>query len=411
MSNRHERRKAAANSGKKLANSHIATLDQHLEETLRRVRAEFESTGKIHSRFECVTEGESFHVAANWPDRIAEAAAYSVLRDSFRRRRVNRYVFASAASLGPTDDPDRGECALVIAVERNGCRKWARAEIARNGEIAALGPWEVKDYEPQGWLAELLEDGHSDRSPRAERPPLASLSPSDFQNLLDEGPEQAGEFLEMVEIGDQLGDLMADQVKKDANGDPLAMFFALEGVVLSIVKDMGSPTYIGKFARFLRDHPDDFPMFSTTPDSVPSIEPCKATLRRFICEKREAGHTDSAIFGALMNIYMRVGSQTIGAVKLAGRIEAWDPEYQVKLRQVGLRSSYELDDEEGRVFFALSADRYPLGVMGRRNAVGNLFVSGIVAFTQDDFATAVDYIKQKGFDLRRRKSCSVSWSR
>jgi hypothetical protein len=73
----------------------------------------------------------------------------------------------------------------------------------------------------------------------------------------------------------------------------------------------------------------------------------------------------------------------------------------VKLRQVGLRSSYELDDEEGRVFIALSPDRYPIGVMGRRNAVGNLFVSGIVALPQDDFATAVAYIKQKGFDLIR----------
>jgi hypothetical protein len=96
----------------------------------------------------------------------------------------------------------------------------------------------------------------------------------------------------MVEIGDQLGDLMADQVHKDANGDPLAMFFALDGVVRSIVKDMGSPMNIGEFARFLRDHPDGFPMFSTMPDSVPSIEPlrrCQATLQRFICEKREGG--------------------------------------------------------------------------------------------------------------------------
>jgi hypothetical protein len=162
MSNRHERRKAAATSRKKLANLNTATLDQHLEETLRRVRVEFERTGQIHSRFECVTDSESFHVAANWPDRIAKAAACSVLRDSFRRRGVNRYVFASegwvgkTAGLAPTDDPDRGECALVIAVERNGCRKWAQAEIARSGEIAALGQWEVKDDDPRSWLAELL---------------------------------------------------------------------------------------------------------------------------------------------------------------------------------------------------------------------------------------------------------------
>ena len=100
-----------------------------------------------------------------------------------------------------------------------------------------------------------------------------------------------------------------------------------------------------------------------------------------------------------MNMYLYVGSQAIGAVNLADRIENWDPEHQAKLRQVGLRSSFELDDEEGHVFIALSADRYPFGVMGRRNAVGDLFVSRVVAFPQGDFATAVDNIKQSGAEL------------
>ena len=60
-----------------------------------------------------------------------------------------------------------------------------------------------------------------------------------------------------------LGDLMADQVQKDANADPLTMFMALESVLRSLVTDMGSPKDIGELARFLRDHPDHFPMFST----------------------------------------------------------------------------------------------------------------------------------------------------
>jgi hypothetical protein len=60
-----------------------------------------------------------------------------------------------------------------------------------------------------------------------------------------------------------------------------------------------------------------------------------------------------------MNMYMWVGSQAVGALHLADRIEDWDPEQLAKLRQVGLRSSLELDDEEGRVFIALSAERYP----------------------------------------------------
>src|SRR5262249_7402911 len=62
-------------------------------------------------------------------------------------------------------------------------------------------------------------------------------------------------------------------------------------------------------------------------------------------------------------------------------------------------SSFELDDEEGHIFIALSADRYPSGVMGRRNAVGDLFVSKVVVFPQGDFATAVDKIKQSGAEL------------
>ena len=100
-----------------------------------------------------------------------------------------------------------------------------------------------------------------------------------------------------------------------------------------------------------------------------------------------------------MNMYLLVGSQAIGAVDLADRIENWDPEHQAKLRQVGLRSSFELDDEEGHVFIALSAGYYPYGVMGRRNAVGDLFVSRVGALSYGDFATAVDNIKQSGAEL------------
>jgi hypothetical protein len=191
-------------------------------------------------------------------------------------------------------------------------------------------------------------------------------------------------------------------MQKDANGDPTAMFLALESVMCSIVKEMGSPKGLGQFARFLRDHPDTFPMFSMAPDQVPSrqhVRNCKATLRRFSCEKREAGHTPLAIFGAFMNMYLYVGSQAIGALVLAYRIENWDPEHQAKLREVGLRSSFELDDEEGHVFIALSAGYYPNGVMGRRNAAGDLFVSSVIGLPYGDFAAAVDNIKQSGAEL------------
>ena len=61
-------------------------------------------------------------------------------------------------------------------------------------------------------------------------------------------------------------------MQKGANGVPMAMFMALESVLRSIVKDMGSPKGLGQFARFLRDHPDKCPMFSTVPDQVPSTQ-------------------------------------------------------------------------------------------------------------------------------------------
>ena len=65
MSNRHERRKATAGRRKKLAKLKTATLDQHFDDRLHRVRTEFERTGGIDPEFECVTDGEIFQVLAN----------------------------------------------------------------------------------------------------------------------------------------------------------------------------------------------------------------------------------------------------------------------------------------------------------------------------------------------------------
>jgi hypothetical protein len=256
---------------------------------------------------------------------------------------------------------------------------------------------------PPSWLAELLEEGHSDRAPKAEPPLVDRISNAYFRDFAEQHPEQLAEFRDSIEIHAELGDLIADQIQTGPNGNPTAIFMALESVLCSIVKDMGSPKgLLGHFARFLRDQPDKFSTFPTVPDQMPSTEDlraCKAILGRFSCEKREVGHRPFALFQAFMHMYMRVGSQVIGALSLAERIEDWSPEQQAKLRQVGLRSSFELDDEEGRVFIALSADRYPLGVMGRRNAVGDLFVSRIVAFPQGNFAIAADKIRQSGVEL------------
>jgi hypothetical protein len=401
MVNRHDRRKAIAKRRKELK---TATLDQHFEETLCRIRTEFERTGQLDPVFECLTDRESFHVPANWPNPSARAAACLALKDCFRRRGVDRYIFTSECWVGkthglrPADDPDRGEIVQVLAVERNGARRYACAEITRNGQSTSLGPWQVNSEIPQSWLAELLEDGYSDRSPKPEPPVLGRVK----ADWLYQHREEAADFQDSFEIYSELGDLIKYELQKHGGGG-LDMFMALESVVRGIVTDLGSPAgIISEFARFVRDCPDQFLMFADVPEQVPSpqyVRRYKAALGEFNCEKREAGHTPSAIFGAFMNMYMDLGSQAVGGLELADRIENWDPEYQAKLRQAGLRSSFELDDEEGRVFIALTPDHYPVGLMGRRNTDGDLFVSELFNSPQPDFVAAVEEIKEAGFDL------------
>jgi len=174
---------------------------------------------------------------------------------------------------------------------RNGPRRHAFAEITHNGETATLGPWTVSVDVAQSWLLELLEDGHADRAPKPEPPP-ARLP---FQNLVYEDPAQG--LPQTIQLAIQLRDLLADQVQKDANGNPQDMFVAQESALRTIV--------IGEFAHVLW-HPDDFSMLSAVPHSEPSTEQlrrCKATLRSFIFEKREAGYADLTIFRAFMTVY------------------------------------------------------------------------------------------------------------
>ena len=428
----------------------LVTLDQHFENALRHARTEFESTGMIKPQFECVTEGETFHVCANWSNLDEKCAACRALRDSFRRRGVNRYVFTSEAWVGRTpevpgrvrlarhlparppsarsrllgstsatatsltrlstcdnlatrgqcDDPGRGECVQVIAIERNGSRKCARAEIMRKAKTVTLGPWEERD-DVQGWWFELLGESYSDRASGEGQPLPTELSADESEDFRDQYLTKPGELRDSFEIQSNLRDLICD-LQKHPNDDSIIIVGALENVLCRILKEMGSLTGVGAFARFLRDHPDKFPMFPTVPPQVPSAHHVSlytaytAALRRFSSEQREAGHSLSAIFHAFMNTYMYVGSQEIGALSLADRIQNWSPEHQAKLREVGLRSSSELDPEEGKVFLALSADRYPIGAMGRRNDVGDLFVSNLITFPYPNFATAVTTLKRSG---------------
>ena len=76
----------------------------------------------------------------------------------------------------------------------------------------------------------------------------------------------------------------------------MAMFMAMESVLRTIVTDMGLRKGIADFARFLKDHPDKFPMFPTVPDeplSEQECRRCKSILQRFNCENRKIGHPPS----------------------------------------------------------------------------------------------------------------------
>ena len=384
-----QQRRAAERREKKLG-----TLDQYFDKALRDVRAEFERTGGVEPGFLCVSDTEVFGVPGIWPDHGgAKAAACAALRDCFRRRGVKRYVFVSEGwvsgvpGLPPGDNSDRSECVQVSAVERNGSRKWAFAHVTRNGDTATLGLWELSDCIPQSWLMELLEEGHSDRAIKAEPAPLEQVSMIEAIKARD-GAELRIELEDLAE---------AEQMQ----ANPKSFFLALESVLRDVVKAMGSPKGVAELARVLRDNPDKFSMFSTIygdpPPSTQHMQSCVTAMQRFISEKRDAGH--EAIFGAFMNHYLFIGAQVVGALALAERIEDWSPERQDELRQVGLRSSYELDEAEGRVFLALSPGYFPNIIVGRSNAADDLFVSKVTTFDAPDFATAVEHIKQHGPDL------------
>jgi hypothetical protein len=161
----------------------LGTLAEHFAKTLRDVRAEFERDGDIGSGFNCFAGAEAFSISNPWPTSEAKPAAYAALRDTFRRRGVNRYLCATECwgsqtlDVRPSEAPDRIEYVKVIGVERGGARKCALAEITRNGETATLGPWQAFD-DIESWLFELLEEGHSDRG--AETKPMIPepLSPA-----------------------------------------------------------------------------------------------------------------------------------------------------------------------------------------------------------------------------------------
>lgn len=73
MSSRHDRRNASVTCRESKLKA--ATLDQHFEKALRRLRAEFEGSGEVYPRFECLTDTDSFVVPAHWPGHSAKGCS------------------------------------------------------------------------------------------------------------------------------------------------------------------------------------------------------------------------------------------------------------------------------------------------------------------------------------------------
>jgi hypothetical protein len=181
MGNRAERRRAEAQARKTRAKLEKASLEEHFNDALRRIRAELVHTGEVRTRFECVSPDGLFVIKELWHNAAEKRAAYGVLRDAFRRRGVSRYIFTAEGRVTGTEEFN---LVTVFAVER-GRRKFAKADIIRDEARTTLGPWEIDDHAGEGWLTELLEEGHSDRPPKVEEPTLPHFTASDLRDIAD----------------------------------------------------------------------------------------------------------------------------------------------------------------------------------------------------------------------------------
>src|SRR5207247_1466149 len=98
-------------------------------------------------------------IDTHWRNAAERETFRRTLPGVFRRRNVVRYLMTSEnwvssgkPDVRPSQDPDRTESAMIIAVERGGERRTCRAEIKRRpGEDAALGDWASLDG-CWGWM-------------------------------------------------------------------------------------------------------------------------------------------------------------------------------------------------------------------------------------------------------------------
>jgi hypothetical protein len=216
-----------------------------------------------------------------------------------------------------------------------------------------------------------------------------------FEELPDQQSKKVGEFLESFEIYAKLRALAAEETAKY---DTIAILNALTSVLRSIAREMGSPTG-GRNSCLVTERRDMVLRFPAEERYY------KAAFQRFSSEQRDLGHSLSAIFRAFKHMYTYTGRHFIEAANFEIRSFKWSqyqvpwssPEYRAKLREVGLRSADESDDEAGErnVFIALSPDHYPMGVVGWWNAADELFISRILQFPHSDSATAVSDIQEK----------------
>jgi hypothetical protein len=128
------------------------------------VRKAFDENGSVGCTLICETEdGERviFEAAGALSNR---AVAIKTLRKLFRRLKVARYVRVTKCRTGstgtdihPSENTNRGESIMILAMDNTSVRMCSIAEIKRgaDGQVT-LGAWEPIEISdgPQSWLCQ-----------------------------------------------------------------------------------------------------------------------------------------------------------------------------------------------------------------------------------------------------------------
>jgi hypothetical protein len=301
------------------------SLDEHVDDLRARAASEFRRQGEIRHRLEAVTEGgEVFEVDTHWHDHRERAAFRRTLPGVFQRRGVKRYLMAQESwvssgkpGVRPSQDSDRTENALIIAVERGGERRTCRAEIKRTGKDAALGDWASLDG-VEGWMYDLFDDAGADETGEARAVPV--LDDAGVETLLDADPDRRDQIVACMELHDKIREEL-DRLYRP--GEDWAVFGALCAIIIELPREIRAGLKLN--AQTLRDRPDVFPI-------TPSVRPLDGKAIVACVDKHERryrypiaeileGQPDAVVFNAVVNTAMHCGVALMGGPGCADYLE------------------------------------------------------------------------------------------